>query len=115
MLERHVEHYGVAPSRAAFDGGYASRENLVAAKDMGVAHVVFHKRRGMKVADMTPSSWIYARLKRFRAGIEAGISDLKRCFGLGRCRGLPRFKAYVRSAVFAHNLMRLVRLLPRPT
>ena len=25
MLERHVEHYGAAPSRAAFDGGYASR------------------------------------------------------------------------------------------
>ena len=23
MLERHVEHYGAAPSRAAFDGGYA--------------------------------------------------------------------------------------------
>ena len=80
-------------------------------------HVVFNKKSGLKVADMTPSSWIYARLKRFRAGIEAGISHLKRCFGLGRCRwrGLPRFKAYVRSAVFAHNLMRLVRLLPRPT
>ena len=78
MLERHVEHYGAAPSRAAFDGGYASRGNLDAAKELGVAHVVFHKKRGMKVADMTPSSWLYARLKRFRAGIEAGISYLKR-------------------------------------
>ena len=117
MLERHVERRGAAPSRVAFDGGYASRANLEAAKALGVEHVVFNKRRGIEVADMTPSSWIYARLKRFRAGIEAGISYLKRCFGLGRCRwrGLPRFKAYVRSAVFAHNLMRLVRLLPRPT
>ena len=116
MLERHVEHYGAAPSRAAFDGGYASRGNLKEAKDLGVAHVVFSKKRGIKVADMTPSSWLYARLKRFRAGIEAGISYLKRCFGLGLCRwrGLPRFKAYVQSAVFAHNLMRLVRLRPKP-
>ena len=96
MLRRHVEHYGAAPSRAAFDGGYASRGNLKEAKDLGVAHVVFNKKRGIKVADMTPSSWLYARLKRFRAGIEAGISYLKRCFGLCRCRwrGLPRFKAY---------------------
>lgn len=63
---------------------------------------------------MTPSAWVYARLRRFRAGVEAGISYLKRCFGLGRCnwRGLGRFKAYVLSAVFAHNLMRLVRLRP---
>ena len=39
---------------------------------------------------MTRSAWVYARLRRFRAGIEAGISYLKRCFGLGQCnwRGL---------------------------
>ena len=116
MLGRHIEHYGVAPSRAAFDGGYASRENLKAAKALGIEHVVFHKKRGLKVEDMTRSSWLYGQLKRFRAGVEAGISYLKRCFGLGRClwRGLPRFKAYVQSAVFAHNLMRLVRLHPKP-
>ena len=116
MLGRHIEHYGVAPSRAAFDGGYASRENLKEAKALGIEHVVFHKKRGLKVEDMTRSPWLYGQLKRFRAGVEAGISYLKRCFGLGRClwRGLPRFKAYVQSAVFAHNLMRLVRLHPKP-
>ena len=116
MLARHVEHYGAAPTHAAFDGGYASRENLKQAKALGVTHAVFHKKRGMKVADMTPSAWLYRQLKRFRAGVEAGISYLKRCFRLGLCRwrGLPRFKAYVQSAVFAHNLMRLARLRPQP-
>lgn len=116
MLQRHVEHYGAAPSRAAFDGGYASRENLAEGKQLGVKHLVFHKKRGMKPEDMTPSPWLYRRLKRFRAGAEAGISYLKRCFGLGRClwRGFARFTAYVHSAVFAHNLMRLVRLHPKP-
>ena len=114
MLERHAARYDAAPTHAAFDGGYATKANLADAKELGVAHAVFHKKRGLRAADMTPSAWVYARLWRFRAGIEAGISHLKRCFGLGRCnwRGLEHFKAYVLSAVFAHNLMRLVRLRP---
>ena len=116
MFQRHIEHYGAVKSRVAFDGGYASRANLKDARKLGIEHVVFNKKRGLKVADMTPSSWLYGQLKRFRAGIEAGISYLKRCFGLGRClwRGLPHFTAYVQSAVFAHNLMRLARLHPKP-
>ena len=117
MLERHMEHYGAAPARAAFDAGYASRDNLARAKTLGVRHAVFHKKGRLKVEDMTPSSWLYDQLRRFRAGIEAGISYLKRCFGLARCRwrGLAGFKAYVHSAIFAHNLVRLARLRPRPT
>ena len=77
-------------------------------------HAVFSKKRGLKTEDMTPSPWIFDRLRRFRAGVEAGISRLKRCFGLGRCRwrGLPRFKAWVHSAVFTHNLVRLARARP---
>ena len=65
---------------------------------------------------MTPSSWVHAQLKRFRAGVEAGISYLKRCFGLGCCnwRGPARFKAYVHSAVVAHNPIRMARLGPSP-
>ena len=58
MLARHVEHYGAAPTHAAFDGGYASRANLEAAKALCVTHAVFHKKRGMKVADMTPSACV---------------------------------------------------------
>ena len=116
MLERVKERYGAAPAKAAFDGGYASKENLAAAKALGVAHAVFSKKRGMKREDMTPSAWQHGMLKRFRAGAEACISYLKRCFGLGRClwSGLPRFKAWVQSAVFAHNLLRLARLRPKP-
>ena len=97
-----------------FDGGYASRRNLDEAKALGVKHAVFHRKRDMNPEDMTPSSWVHAQLRRFRAGIEAGISYLKRCFGLGRCRwrGLARFKAYVQSAVVAHNLIRMARLRP---
>ena len=116
MPERHVAHCGSAPTHAAFDGGHVSRHNVETARELGVRHAAFHKKRGVKPQDMTPSSWVYAQLKRFRAGVEAGISCLKRCFGLGRChwRGLAHFKAYAQSAAVAHNLVRLARLRPAP-
>ena len=41
-----------------------------------------------------------------------GIACLKRRFDLCRRRGLPAFKAYAQSAVFAHNLVHLARPLP---
>ena len=31
MLERHRKHYSAAPSHAAFDGGYTSRDSLAQA------------------------------------------------------------------------------------
>jgi IS5 family transposase len=34
---------------------------------------------------MVKSTWIYKKLRNFRAGIEASISVLKRAFGLTRC------------------------------
>ncbi len=50
----------------------------------------------------------------FRAGIEAGISCLKRTYGLARCtwRGLDHFKTYVWSSVVAYNLALFARLRP---
>lgn len=112
MLERHAEHYGQMPTSVATDGAYASQDNLDAAKAAGIENVVFHKRRGIEIEAMTAKRWLYYQLKRFRAGIEAGISYLKRCFGLGRCnwKGLAHFKAYVWSAIFAHNLVVFGRL-----
>ncbi len=54
---------------------------------------------------------VYDKLRRCRAGIEAAISYLQRCFGLRRChlRGLDHFRAYVWSAIVAHNLALLAR------
>ena len=40
MLRRHVQAFGDPPQRAAFDGGYASKQNLTDAKELGVEHVV---------------------------------------------------------------------------
>jgi IS5 family transposase len=113
MLERHIDHYGQAPRQMAADGGYASTENLHEAKALEVKDVVFHKKRGLKVEEMAKSPWVYRKLRNFRAGIEAGISCMKRAYGLGRCtwKGLKHFKAYVWSSVVAHNLALFGRLI----
>ena len=113
LLQRHIHHYGEAPRELVADGGYASAANVADAKSLGVTHVAFHKPVGLTVEAMTGDRWLYNKLRRFRAGIEAMISYLKRCFGLSRCnwKGLDHFKAYVHSAVFTHNLVVLTRQL----
>jgi IS5 family transposase len=112
MLDRHVAFYGEPPHQTAADGGYASRDNLKQAKALGVSDVAFHKKCGLKIEDMVKNKWTYRRLRNFRAGIEAGISCLKRAYGLTRCtwRGLDHFKSYVWSSVTAYNLALFARL-----
>ena len=114
MLDRHIALYGEAPQQAATDGGYASRANLSQAKARGVKDIAFHKKAGLRIEDMVKSCWVYRKLRNFRAGIEAGISCLKRAYGLARCtwRGLDHFKAYVWSSAVAFNLALLTRLRP---
>ena len=114
MLDRHIARSGAPPRQTAADGAYASRANLAAAKARGVTDVAFHKKCGIAIADMVKSRWVYRRLRNFRAGIEAAISCFKRAYGAARCtwRGLAHFKAYVWSAVVAHNLVLYARLKP---
>lgn len=111
MVERQQDIYGRPPRQAAFDGGFASKDNLADIKALGVKDVCFSKGRGLKVTDMVKSSWVYRRLRNFRAGIEAGISFLKRCFGLRRCtwRSLHSFKAYAWASVLTANVLTLAR------
>jgi IS5 family transposase len=80
-------------------------------KALGTEDVCFAKKRGLAIRDMVRSEWVYDKLRRFRAGIESGISLLKRVFGLARCvwKGTPGFHAYVRTAVLAANLLLLAR------
>jgi len=111
MLDRHKEIYGHYPLKVALDGGFASRDNLNAAKGKGIKDVCFAKKRGLEEEEMCRSSWVYKRLRRFRAGIESGISWLKRCFGLYRCtwKSLRSFHSYVWASIVSANLLTLAR------
>jgi transposase, IS5 family len=111
MLERQTEIYGRPPRQASLDGGYASKANLAQAKAIGVQDVCFAKSRGLDVTEMVKSSWVYQRLRNFRAGIEGMISFLKRAFGLDRCtwKGAVSFGSYVWGSIVSANLLILAR------
>ena len=111
MIDRHIDIMGGPPKQVAFDGGFTSKANLDSIKSKGVEDVAFTKARSLPVTDMVRSSWVYKKLRDFRAGIEATISFLKRVFGLDRCtwRSLPSFKSYVWSSIVTFNLLVIAR------
>lgn len=111
MLDRQNDIYNRYPLKVAFDGGFTSKSNLDKALDKGIKDVCFSKRRNLETEDMCRSEWVYKRLRKFRAGIEAGISRLKRCFGLSTCtwKSLRSFKSYVWASIVSANLQMLAR------
>jgi len=111
LLDRQRELHARYPLKVALDGGFASKENLTSAKSKHIKDVCFAKKRGIAVEEMCRSPWVYRRLRRFRAGVESGISWLKRCFGLRRCtwRGFQSFKSYVWASIVSANLLTLAR------
>ncbi len=116
--ERHAALFGEAPERAAFDGGFAAKKNLEVLQASGTREVCFSKPAGVPIDEQTSTPRVRRILKRFRAGIEATISFLKRSFGLSRCTwtGLTRFRAYCWCSTVAHNLLTMARaILPRTT
>ena len=111
VLERHIASYGKAPEQAAFDGGFASRDNREKAKKVKVEDIAFSCTKGMEVETLTRSKEIFKALRKFRAGIEAAISTLKRKYTLSRvlAKGWEAFKAALKSAVVTFNLTLIAR------
>ncbi|MDM8544011.1 transposase [Desulfococcaceae bacterium HSG9] len=114
MSDRQQQLYGRYPLKVAFDGGFASKDNLSKAKARNIKDVRFAKKRGLKEADMCRGDYVYKKLRRFRAGIESGISRLWRGFGLTRrtWKGFRSFKCYVLSAVVAADLLTMAGKKP---
>jgi transposase, IS5 family len=115
MADRQVEIFSRPPRQIVFDGGFASKMNLSEIKDLGVKDVAFSKGPGLTISEMVRSSWVYKRLRDFRAGIEGNISFLKRIFGLDRCtwRSWGSFQSYVWGSILSFNLLVLARHLLR--
>jgi len=112
MLENQKTIYDKYPSKVSLDGGFASKDNLELVKStMMIKDVCFAKKRGLNEEDMCKSTWVYKNLRNFRAGIESGISWLKRCFGLARCtwKTFELFKSYVWASIVSANLLTLAR------
>ena len=97
----------------AADRGFYSQANEDWLKNSGVNQVSIPKRGkvGKERRSYQRQSW-FKRLQRFRAGIEARISLLKRKFGLkrSRLRGSPGTNIWVGQGIFTHNLWQAVRI-----
>jgi IS5 family transposase len=113
MVDRQVEIFSRPPRQIVFDGGFASKVNLSEIKAVGVQDVAFSKGRGLEISDMVKSSWVFKRLRDFRAGIEGNISFLKRIFGLDRCtwKSWSSFQSYVWGSILSFNLLVFARHL----
>lgn len=111
VVERHIELFGHAPRQAAFDGGFASQENLADLKAKGVQDVAFSKPCGLAITDMVKSTWVFKMLRNFRTAIEGTISFLKRGFGMRRVlwRSMKSFKSYIWGSVVSANLLLFAR------
>lgn len=111
LATRAIRVLRSTPEQIVFDGGFSSRENLGEIKALGIRDVAFSKAPGLKVKEMVKRTWLYQRLRDFRAGIEGTISFLKRCFGWDRCtwRSYSSFRAYTWASVIAANLVMLAR------
>jgi IS5 family transposase len=97
--------YEKTPDSIVTDGGYASKANQKRALDAGITNVVFNKITG-SMKNITVSQSVEEELKRWRSGMEAVISNLKRGFKLKRCtwKGWEHFKQKVYWSIIAYNI-----------
>ncbi len=105
MLDRIETNYNKIPKCTSNDGGYASLSNLKYAQSKGVKNIVFNKIVG-SMQNITNSKNIETRLKKWRSGIEAVISNLKRKLNLriSEWKGEAGFKSKVLWSVIVYNL-----------
>jgi IS5 family transposase len=111
LAKRAIKVLDTKPEQIVFDGGFSSRDNLGEIKSLGIRDVIFSKAPGIAIKEMIKRTWLYQRLRHFRAGIEGIISFLKRSFGWDRCawRSYGSFRAYAWGSALAANLVMLAR------
>jgi IS5 family transposase len=113
VVKRHRRLFRKRLKAVAGDRGFYSQANEDRLKDSGVKQVSIPKRGKIdeERRSYQKQSW-FKRLQRFRAGIEARISLLKRKFGLkrSRLRGSPGVNIWVGQSIFAHNLWQAARI-----
>ncbi|MFQ5799184.1 MAG: ISNCY family transposase [Bacteroidota bacterium] len=110
IVKRFKRRFGRSPTAVATDKGYYSDKNLTRLRKLGVNRIGIPKlgRLTAREKRRQKSLW-FKRLQRFRCGLEAAISMLKRCFSLGRIlvRGSPATAIWTGFAIFSYNLWQM--------
>lgn len=112
MMNSIIDIYGVIPRDSTTDGGFASKDNMAYSKKIGIVNTVFNKIVG-SMQNVVSSVNMETRLKKWRSGIEAVISNLKRGYDLRVCiwKGWEHFKSKVLWGVLAYNFRVLTSLV----
>lgn len=113
-LEKHRELFGKAPWGIATDRGFGSKNNEELCVENGVKRISLPKKGKLSNKQKTKEKQpAFKRLQRWRAGIEARISLLKRKYGLARSRsrGYQGTKTWVANGIFAYNLQKIAGML----
>jgi transposase, IS5 family len=107
VLRQAKTTVGIRPKELAADRGYYSADNVVQLGNAGIEKVGIPKvgRLSSKEKTHQQTKW-FRQLQRFRCGVEASISMLKRKFGLGRvlAKGSASTAIWTGLAIFAYNL-----------
>jgi IS5 family transposase len=109
--ERVITNYQKVPRDITADGGFASKENVEYSEKKGIINIVFNKVVG-SLKNIVSSLNIETRLKKWRSGIEASISNLKRGFNIAKCnwKGWEHFQAKVLWSMLGYNFRVLTNL-----
>jgi IS5 family transposase len=107
VLRQAKTTLGIKPKDLAADRGYYSTDNLLKLAKAGIEKIGIPKvgRLSRKEKIHQQTKW-FRQLQRFRCGIEASISMLKRKFGLGRvlAKGSAGTAIWTGWAIFSYNL-----------
>jgi IS5 family transposase len=111
-LDRIEKNYQIIPRDSATDGGYACKANLEYAQGKGIVNIVFNKVKG-SMQNICSSKHLETSLKKWRSGMEAVISNIKRGFNLRVCnwKGWEHFQAKVMWSVIAYNFRVMTTLV----
>jgi transposase, IS5 family len=107
LLRNAKTRLGIKPTELAADRGYYTAENVRKLAKAGIEKIGIPKvGRLSKTEKMHQRTMWFRQLQRFRCGIEASISMLKRKFGLGRvlARGSRGTAIWTGLAIFAYNV-----------
>ncbi len=106
------EKLSLVPDSIASDGGFASLKNRDYALAKGVKNVVFNKVKGA-MQNAASSKKMETMLKKWRAGVEAAISNFKRGLNAGTCtwKGWQAFQKFVLWNVIVFNLRIIARFV----
>jgi len=111
-VKTHIKQFGSPPTHLAGDRGFSSQENEEEAYKLLVKYVALPAKGKLSPERKTHERqrW-FKKLHRFRVGIEAKISYLKRCFGLRRSlyKGDVGFNRWVYLAIIACNASTIAR------